>query len=89
MSGIEFVDSQDKPYVVFNFRYRSRSAYSKDIIPTSNAKEPDSPEALQDLHIIPRTPIPVSLEERPVEELSIDEARELLRRQRVGPEAPV
>ncbi|KAK4957941.1 hypothetical protein LTR10_004364 [Elasticomyces elasticus] len=38
--------------------------------------------ALQALHIIPRTPSPVPLEERPVEELSIDEMRELVARQR-------
>ncbi|KAK5680042.1 hypothetical protein LTS10_007990 [Elasticomyces elasticus] len=38
--------------------------------------------ALQALHIIPRTPSPVPLEERPVEELSIDEMRELVTRQR-------
>ncbi|KAK3637232.1 hypothetical protein LTR56_013770 [Elasticomyces elasticus] len=38
--------------------------------------------ALQALHIMPRTPSPVPLEERPVEELSIDEMRELVTRQR-------
>ncbi|KAK4895147.1 hypothetical protein LTR27_006753 [Elasticomyces elasticus] len=38
--------------------------------------------ALQALHIIPRTPSPVPLEERPVEELSIEEMRELVTRQR-------
>ncbi|KAK5737366.1 hypothetical protein LTR17_006783 [Elasticomyces elasticus] len=38
--------------------------------------------ALQALHVIPRTPSPIPLEERPVEELSIDEMRELVTRQR-------
>ncbi|KAK3622242.1 hypothetical protein LTR56_022290 [Elasticomyces elasticus] len=38
--------------------------------------------ALQALHIIPRTPSPVPLEDRPVEELSIEEMRELVRRQK-------
>ncbi|KAK4951354.1 hypothetical protein LTR10_010327 [Elasticomyces elasticus] len=40
--------------------------------------------ALQALHIIPRTPSPVPLEDRPVEELSMEDMRELLRRQRAS-----
>ncbi|TKA68521.1 hypothetical protein B0A55_08169 [Friedmanniomyces simplex] len=39
--------------------------------------------ALQALHLIPRTPSPLPLEDRPVEELTIDDMRELIRRQRV------
>ncbi|KAK4891979.1 hypothetical protein LTR27_009506 [Elasticomyces elasticus] len=38
--------------------------------------------ALHALHIIPRTPSPVPLENRPVEELSMEEMRELVRRQK-------
>ncbi|KAF2480113.1 hypothetical protein BDY17DRAFT_312998 [Neohortaea acidophila] len=41
-----------------------------------------SRQALQQLHIVPRTPTPVPLEERPIEELTSDEMRELLKRQR-------
>ncbi|KAK3069673.1 hypothetical protein LTR53_011790 [Teratosphaeriaceae sp. CCFEE 6253] len=43
-----------------------------------------SRSALQALHVIPRTPTPVPLEERPVDELSMEEMRELLRRQRAS-----
>ncbi|KAK3072402.1 hypothetical protein LTR53_006895 [Teratosphaeriaceae sp. CCFEE 6253] len=43
-----------------------------------------SRSALQTLHVIPRTPTPVPLEERPVDELSMEEMRELLRRQRAS-----
>ncbi|KAK1073901.1 hypothetical protein LTR74_001458 [Friedmanniomyces endolithicus] len=39
--------------------------------------------ALQMLHLIPRTPSPVSLENRPIDELSLDDMRELIRRQRL------
>ncbi|MCJ1364726.1 hypothetical protein MMC16_003842 [Acarospora aff. strigata] len=41
-----------------------------------------SRKALQDLRILERTPAPVSLEDRPIEELTGEEARELLRRQK-------
>ena len=34
--------------------------------------------------ILPRSPSPVPLEEKPIDELTADEARELLRRQNVG-----
>ncbi|KAK0313611.1 hypothetical protein LTR01_001868 [Friedmanniomyces endolithicus] len=40
--------------------------------------------ALQALHLIPRSPSPVLLENRPIEELSMDDMRELIRRQRVN-----
>ncbi|KAK5688776.1 hypothetical protein LTS10_000754 [Elasticomyces elasticus] len=40
--------------------------------------------ALQALHVIPRTPSPVPLEERPVEELSMEDMRELVRRQKAA-----
>ncbi|TKA82298.1 hypothetical protein B0A55_01437 [Friedmanniomyces simplex] len=45
--------------------------------------------ALQALHLIPRTPSPVPLEDRPVEELTIDDMRELIRRQRVIAKASI
>ena len=35
------------------------------------------------LHLIPRTPSPVPLENRPIDDLSVDDMRELIRRQRV------
>lgn len=40
-------------------------------------------DALKALHIIPRSPSPVPLEERDVDSLSLEEIRELVRRQRV------
>lgn len=66
--------------MVFDFRYRSRSEYPICMIFVSNAKHYDTSEALENLHIIPA---PVPLEERPLEDLTVEEARELLRRQRV------
>jgi len=41
-------------------------------------------EALKASFIVPRSPTPVPLEDRPVEELTMDELRELLRRERVS-----
>jgi hypothetical protein len=41
-------------------------------------------EALRAMYIVPRTPSPVPLEERNVEDLTLEEMRELLRRQRVS-----
>jgi len=40
-------------------------------------------EALQSLYLIPRTPSPVPLEDRPVDELTPDEMRQLIVQQRV------
>lgn len=44
-----------------------------------------SKSALQAEGIIPRTPSPTPLEERPLEELNQEELRELLRRHRASP----
>ncbi|KAL2041144.1 hypothetical protein N7G274_006088 [Stereocaulon virgatum] len=63
------VNSKEPPIAIFKFNYRSR-------------------KALQGLHLIPRTPspprnlTPVPLEERPIDDLALEEMRELLRRQR-------
>ncbi|KAK1080998.1 hypothetical protein LTR33_005062 [Friedmanniomyces endolithicus] len=43
-----------------------------------------SRSALQMLHLIPRTPSPVPLENRPIDDLSVDDMRELVRRQRLN-----
>lgn len=83
-SGCEYLDEKDKPFVVFNFKYRSRSAYPLRIRSVFNANVYDTSEALQDLRIIQRPPTPLPLEERPIEQLTGDQALELLRRQRVG-----
>lgn len=42
-----------------------------------------SKKALQAEYIVPKSPTPVPLEDRPIEELTPDELRELVRRQRV------
>jgi len=83
--GSEYLDGKDRPFAVFNFKYRSRSATTLRIIARFEADSCHLPtsEALQDLRIIPRTPTPVPLEDRPLEELTAEEMRELLRRQRV------
>lgn len=39
--------------------------------------------ALQDLLLIPRSPSPLPLEERPVEELSLEQLHEIVRRHQV------
>ncbi|KAL1393605.1 hypothetical protein HDK64DRAFT_315114 [Phyllosticta capitalensis] len=41
-----------------------------------------SKEALQSMYLIPRTPEPIPLEDRPIEDLTAEEMRELLRRQK-------
>jgi hypothetical protein len=46
-----------------------------------------SQKSLKELLVIPRTPSPVPLEERLIEELSIEELRELTRRQKALVEA--
>lgn len=43
-----------------------------------------SKQALQQLHIIPTTPEPTPLEERDVETLTVEELRELVRRQKAA-----
>ncbi|KAF2117495.1 hypothetical protein BDV96DRAFT_685221 [Lophiotrema nucula] len=64
----EYIDTRTKPFVTYNFLYRSRVA-------------------LKALCVIPRSPSPAPLEERPVEELSGEEAREVLRLKREREEA--
>jgi hypothetical protein len=39
--------------------------------------------------IIPRSPSPIRLEDRPIDELTLEESRELLRRQRVSAQSPL
>lgn len=46
-----------------------------------------SQKSLKELLVIPRTPSSAPLEERPIEELSIEELRELTRRQKAVVEA--
>lgn len=41
-------------------------------------------DALKAMYLVPRTPSPVPLEDRPIEELTFEERGELLRRQRVS-----
>jgi len=48
-----------------------------------------SRKALQALLVIPTSPAPEALEDRPVESLTIEEARELLRRQRSAGARPI
>ncbi|KAK4549810.1 hypothetical protein LTR36_005111 [Oleoguttula mirabilis] len=60
---------------------RHRILIDKQPFATFNFKY-RSRAALQALCVIPRTPSPVPLEARPIEELTPDEMRELLRRQR-------
>lgn len=43
-----------------------------------------SAKALKSMGLIPQTPKPIPLEERPIEELTLEETRELLRRQSVS-----
>jgi hypothetical protein len=71
----------EEPIAVFDFRYRS-----KGILPPLWSKNPaniSNIAALQALCIIPRDPTPVPLEERDIDTLSLEETRELLKRQRV------
>lgn len=70
------------PFATFQFRYRSRSMYIRDTLRKSLLM---SLESLQALYLIPRSPTPVPLEDRPEETLNREELLELLRRQKVPP----
>lgn len=59
VSNVRYIDPEDKPFAVFNFRYRPRSG-------------------LEALGLI------TALEDRPIESLSNEELRELVKRQQVG-----
>lgn len=59
VSHVRYINPYDKPFAVFNFRYRSRSG-------------------LEALGLI------AALEDRPIESLSNEELRELVKRQQVG-----
>ncbi|KAE9969442.1 hypothetical protein BLS_005353 [Venturia inaequalis] len=59
----QFIDARDKPFAVFNFRYRSMNDLKAELI-------------------VPRSESPVPLENRLVDDLSREEMRELLKRQK-------
>lgn len=87
---VDFVDGRDSPFAHFQFKYRSKSTWYSGPIKTTIELKHKSPEALQSILLIPRTPSPpppprpVPLEERPVESLSVEELQKLVRRQRVS-----
>jgi hypothetical protein len=80
------IDPKEKPFAHFCFRYRSISTSSFSLHhPFACIVELTT--AVDDLKaelIIPRSPSPIPLEDRPLESLSLEESLELLRRQRVS-----
>ena len=76
--NIEYTDRL--PVATFLFKCRSKSKSQtllREIIAYITLGD------LQLLRVIPRSPSPVPLELRPVEELSLEEARELIKRQQL------
>jgi hypothetical protein len=71
--------------LITNRSRRSASSTEREVRKQSSESNhaDNTTEALKSLLIIDRTPEPVPLEERPIEELSREEMQELLRRQRV------
>ena len=76
----ECIDFLDRPYATFHFKYRSRRKYFN--LTSYQDMLIRNPEALQAELIIPRSPSPVPLEERPEESLTREELLELLARTR-------
>ena len=81
------VDEGDSLVAKFTFRYCSRSKLLLGLQLVQTVADTHT-EVLQDLLVIPRTPspprepTPLPLEERNIEDLTPEEMRELLRRQR-------
>ena len=73
-------DIDKKPIATFIFRCRSKSKPNTILL---RCFTHTISEDLQRLLVIPRSPGILPLEQRPVEELSLDEARELIRLQQV------
>lgn len=77
---VGYLDPKDAPRASFNFKYRSLgNRYAVWATRRANIYL----AALQTTGVIPRAPTPVPLEDRPLEELTLEETRELVRRQRV------
>lgn len=80
---MDWIDSQKKPYAQYVFKYRSLGKYRRDLLRLIYPNPVSA--ALRALSIVPRSPSPVPLEDRPAAELSEAEVRELVEIQRVGP----
>lgn len=79
----KYTDGRDCPLATFIFKYRSLSerlfSHSKRYLLTLSLNS----EALKDLLLIPRTPPPAPLEDRPVDSLSQEELKTLVERLKV------
>ena len=67
-------EDKDSPFAIFEFRYRSRNKSSQFKFKEANlSTKTFFLEALQDMLIIPRSPPPIPLEDRPIESLTREE----------------
>ena len=66
--------------MVFNFKYRSLRKSDDN---NNTGWELNEAEALKELRLVPRTPTPVPLKDRPLESLTEAEKTELLLRYKV------
>lgn len=78
---VEFVDGEN-PFATFRFKYVSKSNCAPPTV-MACADPCLYSGALQAMLLIPRTPSPVPLEERPIESLSVEEMKQLLQQYRV------
>jgi hypothetical protein len=93
-STIDFVDFSDAPCATFHFLYTSRSKLANTLTnwrPLDSYRSQRLPTVanggtgeLQSLDVVPRTPSPIPLEEKPEDELTTEELRKLTRRLRVS-----
>lgn len=76
-----YIDPPDIPFATVEFRYRSLGMW---LMTLQTQTAHTCLEALKVEGVMPRSPSPMPLEERPIDSLSQQEMRELLIRQRVS-----
>jgi len=80
---VTYIDPYHLPAVEFTFKYRSKCRSNCPLHALNAAQSYASLAALQALIIVPQSPTPVPLEERPIDSLNVQELRELARRNQV------
>lgn len=93
----DYVNEERLPFAKYHFKYRSLGERPPTSHPLFMRRffrirrtltDHNRVEALKSLYIVPRSPSPVPLDERPEENMSPDELRELVRQLKVGKMVP-